>query len=514
MTHPHRRNTASSVNRLVVISYCLLALGCGGGGGSADPAFQFISMTISMQTTTLMAGESTQLTAMGTYNNNETRNITGEVRWESSNTAVATISNESNHHGLFTALTAGEATVTAVLNSLHASRLVLIEIATWIKYYSVTESSAVECIRQASDGGFVLTGRIQQEEDNWDIYLMKLDAFGTVLWERTFGGTGNDTGKSLVETQDGRYIIVGQLALPDSDADGVVLAVDGNGNPLWQKTFGGPHSDEANAAQTTSDGALIIAGATQLEIETLDSSGAPLIIKKWDACLRKMDMEGTLIWEKTFGEPLDESGPTSKIARSVRQVAAGGFIIAGSDDRQSTFGNFLLIRTDEEGAVLWEKTFGGSLSTEKALDVLETPDGGFLVGGEYHYTGFGPPSLSSIVIKTDASGNEQWKKGYHSSQSTSSAARAIIEAVDGNGYVIAGHAPSPENYNDDISLFKIDENGGLMWEKFYGDQSDNDTGVSIYPTADGGYILAGNSKSGDSERILILKTDENGEIIK
>ena len=489
---------------LLLVLYCLVASGCGSGGGSSAP--RLVAITISTQIPPLMVGQSIQLNATGIYNNNETHDITHEVTWMSSDEAIAIVENEGDRQGLLTALTAGEATVTVVLNNIESSQGIIIHIATWTQGVFGLEKAEAECIRQTSDNGFILTGRTKQAGGDWDIYLVKLDAFGAVVWENTYGGSEDDTGKSVVEA-DGTYIVAGQIAL-DTTSDIYLLCTDQTGTILWEKTFGGLNDDVANSIQTTTDGNLIIAGSTVTAAEvTNDVSNK----KNWDLYLLKTDFNGTLIWETTMttiDDGLPESEVSYEIARSVRQVSDGGFIIAGSVENVSTFGDFLLILTDEAGNPRWQQTFGESWSYEHGFDVVETPFGGFIVVGSINHV-MGPGEYGCLAIQTDADGNQEWRRNYYTLAFDTR--YAITPAADGNGYGIAGVAYSYSTNSLDISLFKIDANGDIIWERLYGDQTE-DIGVSLQQTSDGGYIVAGNSTSEETESILILKTYGDGDI--
>ncbi|MEO0049813.1 MAG: hypothetical protein ABIK42_01550, partial [candidate division WOR-3 bacterium] len=179
------------------------------------------------------------------------------------------------------------------------------------------------------DGGYIIAGGTE-----YDVYLIKTDANGNLLWERTFGGENDDWGCSVQQTSDGGYIIAGfTMSFGAGDWDVYLIKTDGNGNLLWERTFGGENDDRGYSVQQTSDEGYIIAGYTW-------SFGAG----RADVYLIKTDDNGNPLWQKTFGGSSWDDG------FSIQQTLDGGFIIAGST---GSFGagncDVYLIKTDSEG---------------------------------------------------------------------------------------------------------------------------------------------------------------------
>lgn len=480
----------------LIIVCCLLPLGCGGDGGDTVP--HIVSITISSDVVALQVGESIQLGAKGTYSNNHTQDITDEVSWASSNELIATV----NGAGLLSALYGGEVTIFAYLNNVNASVDIDINAVTWMTSIIKEYALEAECIRQTSDGGYILTGRQQQEDQNWDIYLSKLNEYGNILWETTYGSSGDDTGNSVSEVNT-TYVVAGQIATSETTSDVYLVCTDGMGNMLWEKTYGGPYNDVANAIQTTTDGDLIIAGSTEKESDTLNN------LKDFDIYLVKTDQNGALIWERTIVDPF-EGYDSDDIARSVRQVSDGGYIIAGSIHNVNVFDNFYVLRIDDSGAPIWQQSIGEGWSYENGYDVVEASLGGYIVVGSIN-SELGADEYGCLAVRFDSDGNQEWGKNYFSMVINYNSRYAVAPASDMSGYAIAGVAYGWSTGSKDISLFKINDNGEILWERIYGDQSKN-YGVSLQETSDGGYIVATNSESEESVSILILKTNENGDV--
>jgi hypothetical protein len=168
-------------------------------------------------------------------------------------------------------------------------------------------------VQQTSDGGYIIVGAAGPYDAGLlGVYLIKVDANGNMQWNRTFGGF-QAVGRSVQQTRDGGYIIVGAMWPYDAGGDDVYLIkVDANGNMQWNRTFGGTDYDLGFSVQQTRDGGYIIVGYTK-------SFGAG----GYDVYLIKVDANGNMQWSRTFGGSGDDRG------FSVQQTSDGGYIIVG-----------------------------------------------------------------------------------------------------------------------------------------------------------------------------------------
>jgi len=200
-------------------------------------------------------------------------------------------------------------------------------------------------------------------------------------------------------------------------------------------------------------------------------------------------------------------GTDNKWASSVQQTSDGGYIVAGHKYSLGAYDIFL-IKTDANGNVQWAKTYGGT-SYEEATSVQQTSDGGYIVAG---WTGsFGAGGSDFFLIKTDANGNIIWAKTYGGTNNDS--ASSVQQTSDG-GYILAGYTTSFGAGLSDVFLIKTDANGNVQWAKTYGG-TNNDWAYSVQQTSEGGYIVAGTTRSFGvgSYNIFFIKTDANGNII-
>jgi hypothetical protein len=300
-------------------------------------------------------------------------------------------------------------------------------------------------------------------------------------------------GYSLIQTSDGGYAITG--ATPSFGAGGgdvYVVKLDANCNLQWTKTIGGPENWEAGRSLIqTSDGGYAIAGFTS-------SFGAG----RDDIYVVKLDANGNLQWTKTIG------GPDDEIGYSLIQTSDGGYAITGFT---KSFGagrdDIYVVKLDANGNLQWTKTIGGP-DDEIGHSLIQTSDGGYAIAG---YTpSFGAGSGDVYVVKLDANGNLQWTKTIGGENWE--AGHSLIQTSDG-GYAIAGFTSSFGAGRDDIYVVKLDANGNLQWTKTIGGP-DSEEGVYLIQTPDGGYAIAGYTKSfgaGEEADICIVKLDKNGD---
>jgi hypothetical protein len=351
----------------------------------------------------------------------------------------------------------------------------------WFKTFGGSDWDSGSSVQQTSDGGFILVGTTTSfGAGGFDVWLIKTDADGNKLWEKTFGGIRDDRGHSVQQTSDGGFILLGWTESFDArEADVWLVKTDASGNIEWDRTFGGSDRDKGSSVQQTSDGGFILVGYTE-------SFGAG-----WeDVWLIKTDADGNKLWEKTFGGSGLDSGS------SVQQTSDGGFILVGTTTSFGAGGfDVWLIKTDADGNKLWEKTFGGS-RRDWSSSVQQTSDGGFILVG--YTTSFGAGDV--WLIKTDANGNKQWDRTFGGSDWDEG--WSVQQTSDG-GFIIVGWTWSFGA--GDVWLIKTDANGNKQWDRTFGG-SDWDWGFSVQQTSDGGFIIVGSTESfgaGEGDVLLI-----------
>jgi hypothetical protein len=345
-----------------------------------------------------------------------------------------------------------------------------------------------QSIQQTIDGGFVIIG--YNNVAGQSTYLVKTDVNGNEMWSKSYKMAGNNAGYDILQTIEGGYIITGQYdsAFGNNRADAYLLKTDPDGNEMWRKTFGGTGEDLGNSVQQTGDGGFIIAGYT--DSYDLYEHGTSAVF------LIKTDANGNEMWFRIFGEANQSSG------YSVRQTIDNGYIIVGQTVPPSgspDYTGIYLIKTDPDGNKVWSKTFCGS----KGYSVVQTFDKGYIL------TGYADSDSGSNLIKTDGNGNEMWRKKL--GETGQNIFHSVIQTPD-SGYIIAG-SMNPFWNMCYASLIKTDANGNEMWKKMFGETGFNQ-GNCVRQTGDGGYIMAGFTESfgAVSFDILLIKTDKNGNI--
>jgi len=251
----------------------------------------------------------------------------------------------------------------------------------WTKAIGDTSDERGNSIEQTTDGGFIITGYTKSfGAGNYDIYLIKTDSNGTILWTKTFGGSGYDYGNSVQQVADGGYIITGQCGGGYPDA--ILIRTDSAGNLVWSKTYGGTATDVGLSVEQTADGGYIVAGETF-------SFGAGSA----DIYLIKTDSIGDTFWTKTYGQV------NADIGNQVKQTSDNGFIIIGSTNK-TAHGFALLIKINSIGDTLWAKRF--RITEGGGESVQQTADGGFVFTG--HSWNYVTAHTDIYLVKTNANG--------------------------------------------------------------------------------------------------------------
>lgn len=351
----------------------------------------------------------------------------------------------------------------------------------WSYSFEEGEGHAVE---QTRDGGLILTGWSESGGAGSDVFLAKYDSAGSRLWQYNYRGYGYSDSHCVKEISGGGFIVAGETKSRDAyDHDVYVVRTDSKGLLVWEKMIGGARCDYAWSVQQTRDGGFILAGGTE-------SYGAGI----YDAYLIKMDAAGNVSWEKTYGAAASDCG------YAVLQLDGGGYLIAGNAE---SFGagdpDVYLLKTDSEGEIIWQKTYGGS-GSDYGWSLLEALDGGFIIAGEKEVAGEQGGRFAAYLLKVDSDGNKIWENTY----GNSSASSFYGAATTGDGYVLTGKIESAGGY--DLYVVKTNQQGSAEWEKTVVGAGSN-SAYAAAQTRGGGIVVTGKNsieKSAASE-ILMLK---------
>ena len=364
----------------------------------------------------------------------------------------------------------------------------------WAKTYggSGSEWGGGCSMTKTSDGGYIIVTSTSSfgAEGTIDLWALKIDSSGKVLWEKTYRGSGWEEPYSVQQTIDGGYVVASETnSFGAGELDIWILKLDGEGDIEWQKTYGGSEDDRFPYIQQTSDGGYIVAGQN-------DAFGSDP--RSW---IVKLDSDGNVIWEKTYdGKRYDYAD------FPIQQTSDGGYIFVSRLYNDTTSNNILVLKLDVNGNISWQKTYGGNY-WDTGRSIQQTTDGGYIILGDYGCSSSGTDS-DIWVLKLDSSGNITWQKAYGGWYWE--LGQSIIQTTDG-GYIFTGFSASFGS--KDFWTVKLDSSGDILWEKLYG-ESDWDEANSIHQNAEGGYCVAGyhtDPTTHDTD-IFVLKLDSDGEI--
>ncbi len=247
----------------------------------------------------------------------------------------------------------------------------VLALAGWMRTYGSAEYGEIgRCVRQTSDGGYIITANYPNDStESTDIWLIKTDSMGNVMWERIYGEGGYDKPYCVQQTNDGGYVISGFMNIDVWMMVGDIwlLKTDPDGDTMWTRIYRGNCFNVGNWVEQTSDGGYIL---------TSNWNGAYLL-------LLKTDEDGNTEWSKNY-----EWGDYYETGYCIRQTTDGGFIVAT---------NVGLFKTDSQGDSLWLKPWPGRC-------VQQTLDEGYIIVGR--------SSFNIRLRKTDTNGDTLWTRVY------------------------------------------------------------------------------------------------------
>src|SRR3989339_43124 len=227
-----------------------------------------------------------------------------------------------------------------------------------------SRNEVANCIQETGDHGFITAGFTQGSSFNM-YYVVRIDSIGNTLWAKKYGSSGSGdfaNANSIKQTPDGGFIIAG-YTFPRASSHSLVyiIRIDANGDTMWSRTFGGTKNDWARDILVTADSGYVVCGAT----ESFGAGGS-------DVYLLRLDKNGNLAWSKTFGTEANDGG------YSICQSLDGGFVVTGyTNDYQDVY----LVKTDTNGNAVWTKTIAGDSPDYPLYCVQATADGGIIATG-------------------------------------------------------------------------------------------------------------------------------------
>jgi hypothetical protein len=346
---------------------------------------------------------------------------------------------------------------------------------TWEHTYGGSGRDEANRAAPTADGGTVVAGdRSEPGKAGRQAWVIRLDAHGKTVWERTWGGTGDQRVEDIQAAEDGTFVVAGET---QAGALGVghrwVAKLDPQGEVAWRHDYGGQRVGSAHSILVTADGGYVAAGMEQAAWPGRD--------RGWVA---KIDALGAVVWERTYGDGSDER------IQALRDTPDGGYVFVGSTRLKPTAAPLAwVVKVNAIGEPLWQRTFGGP-TRHRALDVVTLGDEGFVVAGWSERPGR-RERRDGWVLRLDAKGDKLWEHTYGGGEDD---AASEIRPANTGGFVVVGSTASAGAGRSDAWIFRIDAEGRLLWERTLGGAAD-DAASAVVPMVDGAFVVAGSERS-------------------
>jgi hypothetical protein len=336
----------------------------------------------------------------------------------------------------------------------------------WEKTFGGIGDDRAFCVVKSGDGGFLVVGSSTSFDSGKTFaWIVRIDQDGNMLWNRTYEERGGSEFRSAIRTDDG-FVLVGNVFSSSGDEDGWIVRIDEKGNVMWNVTLEGEKTYKLFSATTVSDG-FILVGVTY-SMGRNDS----------DAWAVKIDVSGRVLWNKTYG------GNGDNAFRAVVATDKNEYVCAGYTNSLGN-GNYdvWLVKMDENGTLLWSR-INGDVGSDMGYALTVARDG-YFIAGETH--SFGNGDAKAFVVKTDLSGKLLWQRAYGGQQFDS--IDSIIPSSS-EGYVVAGFTFSFGKGQRDFWIFNIDYSGNVLWSRTQGREGFEEA-YSIVEVAKDQYVVAG-----------------------
>ena len=309
-------------------------------------------------------------------------------------------------------------------------------------------------LRESPDHGFFILLR-----GGLDIRCMKAGPDGAMLWIKSFGNEDSETGVALERDSEGNFIILGSRYIwPPGHHYSYLLKVDPDGNLLWEHVY---DTSDPTALCLSEDGGIVFAARDEPE-----------------PALTKTDSDGTVLWKRIL--PLE----TFSWVNALIAADDGGFAITGYHKPLGmlTYQDLLLAKTDKDGKLLWQRTYGGR-EDEEGHWLVQSPDGGYVVTGfTQAYSDQGSWAVE-WVLKTDREGRKKWERTYSFLRGDRNV--GPIYRARGGGYIMVGGA----RYHPSGVLARLDDRGIALWHMVWRAR-EGGFGCDVCQVEDGGYVVA------------------------
>ena len=296
------------------------------------------------------------------------------------------------------------------------------------------------------------------------------------------GGVSHDEGRSIVQTTDGGYIVAGYArSFTAGNEAFFIVKFDSTGSVSWSRAVRGSGQDKAYSIVQTTDGGFVVTG----EIQHAYS----------DIFLVKIDSIGSVSWSCAVG------GTSLDQGNSIVQTTDGGYAVVGCGD----FNDLFLVKFDSTASISWSRAVRGTGDIGRN-SIVQTIDSGFVVAG---YTeSYGAGGNDVLLVKFSVAGTVEWSRAVGGLNDDFGL--SVVQTID-SGFVVAGYTESYGAGGNDVLLVKFSVAGTVEWSRAVG-ETEYDAGYSVVQTTDGGFAIAGRTRSygtGESD-LLLIKFDAEG----
>lgn len=340
-----------------------------------------------------------------------------------------------------------------------------------------------------NDTDWVAVGSRRTFEERQSSSLFKyMDANFEIIWQKSYEGEAFEIGSKIVSTGAGNMLLGHTRYSDERGGDCRVVLLDTLGNEVWNVIIGGIGDDHLFDAVTVPDGGYLLVGNTERDRA-----------EGFNGWLVKLDQQGSIVWKRSFG---NEDKSRGDYFSSIQKLPIGHFLISGYTASLGT-GRFdgWLMKIDQDGNMIWSKTYGG-----EGKDNIRKPflleDDGFLFGGSFRSQA--ESESQGCLTKTDSKGNVVWRKYY---PEVSQILSVVPSGED--GFLLLGNIRLTPEAEYDIWLCKVNSEGNKDWVKMFGGDK-RDIGQGLYKLSSGYTLLASTSSYGSKNAEWIIHLDQDG----